>query len=148
MCDIARDEAQHKTSSMLSDLAVVDWIALLVALFVLGVAGIAAFLTRISVSAEVTVARESAEPAGYAPSHAVLGSFEIPRPTMPMHAAPVPEQADSQGVLEARPAPPIFTGALPGASVSVGRATNPSETIDLTSDREETVAERAARLRS
>ena len=109
---------------MLSDLALVDWIALIVALFILGVAGVAAYLTWLSDSAQATVVDH------------------------PQHAAPAPQHGAAESPRGQQAAPTLSSVDLAGPPVSVGRSTNPDEIIDLTSDREETVAERAARLRS
>ncbi len=147
---------------MLSELALIDWVALLVAIVLLGVAAVATYLSHASagpsifgVSNESTGAVSSiASPtdlqASSGPAHALSSTLDQPTsggvmpaepPAVPAHArradpSGTPGAPASEVVLPDAPPPPILVRSTPDEDV-----------IDLRVDRSETVAERAERLR-
>ena len=140
--------AGDKHLFMLSELALVDWVALLIAFILLGVAAVAAYLAHASSGAEGALATPPPPTAAnYQPSHAGVGE-----PTQnstpgrhlksvgPMHA----EETDRPKSLFLDRPVSTSDPVVP----RIGRAQGPDEVIDLNSDREETVSDRAKRLRS
>ena len=150
---------------MLSELALIDWVALLIAIVLLGVAAVATYLSHAStgpsifsspadslgLSSEIaspTDLRNSSEPA-----HALSSTLDhllpgggVPSgpPPVPAHARPA-ESAEGDAasadnvdevVLPDAPPPPILVRSTPDEDI-----------IDLRTERTETVAERAERLR-
>lgn len=149
---------------MLSELALIDWVALLIAIVLLGVAAVATYLSHAStgpsifsgpsesfgLSSEIaspTDLRSSVEPAHALSStldQSMGGDIPTGPPAVPAHArhaessvgAPSSTAGDGEVVLPDAPPPPILV-----------RSTPDTEVIDLRDSRTETVAERAERLR-
>ncbi len=129
---------------MLSELALVDWVALLIALVLLGVAGIASYL---SYGASNHAMAESLgtneplanEPRQYTPSHAqsIRDDGSTSQVSRPAHAAPQPSAAEPAGPLNVPP-PPILTRS--SAPEDIGEIDTLTE-IDLTGSRHQTDAE-------
>ncbi len=135
---------------MLSELALVDWVALLIAFVLLGVAATATYLAHTTEPTSVLTVKvpgevRSLDAASYRPIHALASSLDDSAghnasskwSASKNHTVPPPPTGPATPQL---PPPPKLT--------SVGRASDPEQVIDLDSDREETVAERAKRLRA
>ena len=150
---------------MLSELALVDWIALLIALVLLGIAGFATYLSLTNNPTRI-VAAPARPPKPYAPSHALMSTSDqpaLPDNFEPRHALVGDSRTgpqEAQPVLPDAPAPPILRSTT--SQSRTGRSANPNQTIDLSDlhsapshsapseggGQIETVADRAARLRS
>lgn len=144
---------------MLSELALVDWIALLIALVLLCVAGVATYLARVTDGSGGMLSVPPSDAPSYKPSHASSGFLNpLTEDSSPgLHAvgsAPsrhVPTYVERAQLSDGQSHPPLFADPEFTNNVAVrriGRAQGPDEVIDLASDREETVGDRAKRLRS
>lgn len=154
---------------MLSELALIDWVALLIAIVLLGVAAVATYLSHASAGpsmfsspgdsygissgiASPTDLRNSREPA-----HAMSSTLDQPLsggegrsgpPPVPAHARHAqPAHVDAESVVDTdQDAGEVVLPDAPPPPILV-RSTPDAEVIDLRDDRSETVAERAERLR-
>ena len=163
MCDVG-----DESLLMLSELALVDWVALLIALILLGVAGVATYLAHISDgSSGVLSVPPREDGSNYQPSHAssaalntsttststalhLVSSNSVSSNSVSSDAAPSHAER-LELTVPSTPQPPLFGDAATPTDIAatrIGRAQGPDEVIDLTSDREETVGDRAKRLRS